>query len=147
MVYISVGRLPLDKAQLVVCSLMVRVAKRRKAGHLYRKSQGSRSSTSRRSGTHPECVVRSIMFAKSWVRTFVGRCSPYIFQYACALFLARATNTRKFGPTPEYTIPMFGQIAATRSITEQSTSMEEGLFSFAITILFDAGGRDYDLVQ
>lgn len=42
---------------------------------------------------------------------------------------------------------MFGQIAATRSITEQSTSMEEGLFSFAITILFDAGGRDYDLVQ
>ena len=68
----------------------------------------------------------------------MGGYSPYIFQYACALFLARATNTRKSGPIPEYTIPMFGQITATRSIIESSTRMEDDFFSVAITIPFDA---------
>ena len=87
------------------------------------------------------------MFASSCVRTLVGGYSPYIFQYACALFLARATNTRKSGPIPEYTIPMFGQITATRSIIESSTRMEEDFFSVAITIPFDADGQDCDPVQ
>jgi len=77
----------------------------------------------------------------------VGGYSPYIFQYACALFLARVTNTRKSGPIPEYTIPMFGQITAIRSIIESSTRMEEDFFSVAITIPFDADERDRDLVQ
>ena len=72
----------------------------------------------------------------------MGGYSPYIFQYACALFLARATNTRKSGPIPEYTIPMFGQITATRSIIESSTRMEEDFFSVAITIPFEADERD-----
>jgi hypothetical protein len=31
----------------------------------------------------------------------VGGYSPYTFQYACAIFLALATSTRKSGPMPE----------------------------------------------
>ena len=42
---------------------------------------------------------------------------------------------------------MFGQTTAIRSIIESSTRMEEDFFSVAITIPFDAGERDRDLVQ
>lgn len=77
----------------------------------------------------------------------MGGYSPYIFQYACALFLARVTNTRKSGPIPEYTMPMFGQMTAIRSIMESSTRIEEDFFSVAITIPFDADGRDSGPVQ
>jgi len=73
----------------------------------------------------------------------VGGYSPYIFQYACALFLARATNTRKSGPIPEYTIPILGETTATRSIIESSTRIEEDFFSVAITIPFDADERSF----
>lgn len=78
------------------------------------------------------------MVAISWVRIFVGGYSPWSFQYACALLRALVTSTRKSGPMPEYTIPMFGHITATFSITESSMSMEDDFFSVAITIPLDA---------
>ena len=79
-----------------------------------------------------------MIFAISCVSTFVGGYSPYIFQYACALFRAFATSTRKSGPIPEYTMPMFGHMTDTLSIIESSMRMEEDFFSVAMTMPFDA---------
>lgn len=76
--------------------------------------------------------------AISCVKTFVGGYSPYIFQYACALFRALAIKTRKSGPMPEYTIPIFGHTTATFSIMESSIKMEDDFFSVAMTMPLDA---------
>ena len=97
--------------------------------------------------TYPECVACCMIFAISCVRTFVGGYSPYTFQYACALLRAFATSTRKSGPIPEYTIPMFGQMTETLSIIESSMSIEEDFFSVAITMPFEATAGGYELPQ
>lgn len=80
--------------------------------------------------------------AISCVKTFVGGYSPYIFQYACALFRALAIKTRKSGPMPEYTIPIFGHTTATFSIMESSIRMEDDFFSVAMTIPLDAARQN-----
>ena len=79
-----------------------------------------------------------MMFAISCVRTLVGGYSPWTFQYDCALLRARDTSTLKSGPMPEYTIPMFGQMTATFSMTESSMRMDEDFFSVAMTMPLDA---------
>lgn len=44
------------------------------------------------------------------------------------------TNTRKSGPMPEYTIPMFGQITEIFSNAESSTRIEGDFFSVRRTM-------------
>jgi hypothetical protein len=79
--------------------------------------------------------------ASSCVRTRVGGYSPYTFQYACADLRALATRTRKSGPMPEYTIPMFGHTTETLSSMDSSMRIDDDFFSVAITIPFVAGAR------
>lgn len=76
--------------------------------------------------------------AISCVSTRVGGYSPYIFQYACALFRALDIRTRESGPIPEYTMPILGQITATLSSIESSMRIEEDFFSVAMTIPLEA---------
>lgn len=88
-----------------------------------------------------------MIVAISCVSTFVGGYSPWIFQYAWALFLAFVTSSRKSGPIPEYTRPMFGHTTATFSIIESSMRIDEDFFSVAITMPFEAGTISYEIVH